>query len=324
MDRADHARVRFPHLCALAFAVALVLAFALAPAASAYEPRSHQRLTFLAAKQLNRCLGETSIPHLSPLQVRAIANSNVGLADSNFVARLFRWSYYDPLEREGHSVGWVVTTRFNDHFRQLVAELESARSDDDRQAALGRIVSYVQLVSAPARAIPVYAPRFWRWTFTDRFDLYPLQDAELEAQLDADCSHLAQTPESFQAILAEVAADTLRAVRGPIGPLPATWEAFWTIGDAPGEFGSYGPAGNSFGRYTEFPCGPPDIHRCVLLTDDPAYVAFALSRHLAAVRGTARAMLLYQQWVARLADEPVPAEPATAPPVDEGVSVDAE
>ena len=78
---------------ALAFALAaFALAMTLAPAASAYESRTHQRLTFLAAKQLNRCLAENSIPHLSPLQVRAIANSNAGLADSNFVARLFRWS----------------------------------------------------------------------------------------------------------------------------------------------------------------------------------------------------------------------------------------
>lgn len=269
----------------------------------AYEPEAHQQLTFLAAKQLARCLGEDEPVVLTPLEIRRIANSSLGMADSNFWERLFRWTYYDPLEREGNSVAWVVDTRFNDHFRELVRELEAADSQSARLREFGRIVSYIQLATSPPRAVPVFAPRFWRWSFSDRFDGYPLQESRLEALLDADCTHLAVRPESFEAILAETAAETIVAVRGRIGRLPATWEAFWTIPADRGEFGEYGPAGNSFGRYAEFPCGSTAIHRCVLITDDPAYVDFAVDRQLAAVRATARALLLFERTVGASAQE---------------------
>jgi len=263
--------------------------------ALAYDAKAHQQMTFLAAKQLSRCLGSSGEQLFSPLEVRVIATNNAALADGNFFVRLFRWNYYDPLERQDSAVAWVLDTRFTGHFRSLVRDIERAESEERALEALGRLVSYIQMVTSPARALPVYAPRFWRWTFADRFDHYPLRDAELEARLGEDCLHLERVPESFQALLAEVAGDTVRALQGPIGRLPATWESFWTPSDVPGEFGSYGPAGNNFGRYTEFPCGPTDINRCVLITDDPAYMAFALERQLAAVRATARAMLLFRQ-----------------------------
>jgi len=263
-------------------------------AAFAYDAKIHQHITFLAAKQINRCLGPGHVPPLTPLQVRSVAQGNSALADSNFMVRMLRWGYYDPLEREDMSVAWLVNTRLNDHFGRLAAGIEDAETDAERLALLGAIVSYIQLVSSPARALPVYVSRFWRWNFADRFDEYPLLDTELEAALQDDCSHLDSIPESFDAILAAVAADTRAAVRGPIGALPATWEAFWVPPDVLGGFGSYGPAGNNFGRYTEFPCGLPDIHRCVLITDDPAYTAFALERQMAAIRGTAQAIMLFQ------------------------------
>jgi len=288
MRRASRSRPRWLWLAA-------VIALCAANLSHAYAPEAHQELTFLAAKQLSRCLGDGGPAQLSPLEVRAIANSNAATADSNFFTRLVRWNYYDPLERDDNAVAWLVDTRFTDHFRKLVRELERARSEERALEALGGIISYVQTVTSPARGLPVYAPRFWRWTLSDRFDHYPLREAEIEARLDEDCSHLAQPPESYQAVLAEAAADTSRAVQGAVGRLPATWESFWTPPEAAGDFGSYGPAGNNFGRYTEFPCGKTDNHICVLITDDPAYTAFALERQLAAVRATARAMLLFLQ-----------------------------
>jgi hypothetical protein len=267
-----------------------------APAgASAYDGRMHQELTFLAAKQLNRCLGDTAAQPFTPLQVREIAARSAELADGGFFARLFRWHYFDPLERDDSSVAWVLETRFTEHFREEVRELDEARQEEDTLRAFGRLLAYLQMVSSPARAVPVYAPRFWRLTFSDRFDHFPLREAELEARLADDCSHLAHVPAGFEDLLVEVAADTVGAVKGSIGRLPATWESFWALPEEPGEFGSYGPAGNNFGRYVEFPCGTGDIHRCVLITDDPAYLAFAFDRQLAAVRATARAMLLLRR-----------------------------
>ncbi|MDZ7670498.1 MAG: hypothetical protein U5Q16_14170 [Gammaproteobacteria bacterium] len=275
---------------------ALVLSvMALPGAALGYEPERHQRLTFFAAKALNRCLDDTGVAHLTPLQVRFIANSNMGLADSNALVRFFRWSYFDPARDDDRSFLWLINTRFIDHFEELTGNVRQAADAAERYEELGRIVSYVQLVSSPPRALPVYTGRFWRWSFRDRFDDYRVDPAALERAVEAAaCDFLAPPPESFQRILADVAADTLRAVRSPIGGLPTTWEAFWVPDEDPGEFGEYGPAGNNFGRRVEFPCRSGDAARCVLLKDDPLYEEFALARQLAAVRGTARAMYLHQ------------------------------
>jgi hypothetical protein len=77
-----------------------------------------------------------------------------------------------------------------------------------------------------------------------------------------------------------------------MGGLPTDWTAFWRPNANADGFGDYGPAGNSFGRRTEFRCSGGE--RCVLLNDDPLYAEFALSRHADAVRGTQAAMLRMQ------------------------------
>jgi hypothetical protein len=254
----------------------------------------HQRLTFHAAKVLNRCLEGSDVPALTPLQVRFIATSNMGLANSNLLVRFFRWSYFDMADRDDRQLLWLINTRFLEHFEQVVGEVRSTDDASDRYRELGRIVSYVQLVSSPSRAVPVYAARFWRWSFGDRFDGYPVDEQALERALGRDCAFLDNSPDSYRAVLYEVARDTVQAVRAPMGGLPATWESFWQLGEKPGDFGDYGPAGNSFGRNVEFPCSEQPEQRCVLLNDDPLYAEFAVERQAAAVRGTARAMFLHQ------------------------------
>jgi hypothetical protein len=177
----------------------------------------------------------------------------------------------------------------------------------DRYRELGRIVSYIQLVSEPARAIPVYAARFWRWNFRDRFERFDIAPSALQAVIDHDCGIFDPPPESFQAELETVAADTIAAVRASMDGLPATWEVFWQLPERPGDFGAYGEVGNSFGRRVAFDCGDDGRKRCVLVDDDPLYVEFALARYAAAVRGTARAMWLMQSRYG------VPGSPAAVP-----------
>ncbi|MFU8814534.1 MAG: hypothetical protein ACNA7W_04250 [Pseudomonadales bacterium] len=275
------------------FAAAALL---LAPALSlGYEPQVHQRLTFFAAKALNRCLEGTEVPPLTPLQVRFIATSNMGLANSNALVRFFRWGYFDAADGGSRKFLWLVNTRFSEHFEQLEGKLQADRDESSQYRKLGRVVSYVQLVSSPPRALPVYSVRFWRWNFSDRFDRYPLDEAALQQALAGDCGFLDAPPDSYRGILEAVAADTLDAVRAPMDGLPSTWEPFWTPADAGGDFGSYGPAGNNFGRRAKFPCSEDPDQRCVLVADDPLYADFALQRQLAAVRGTAQAMYLFQR-----------------------------
>ena len=270
----------------------LVVLWCLTAQALAYDGRIHQDLTFLAAKHFNRCAADTEIPPLTPLQIRYLAKTNVGLADRNAFARMFNWRYYDRGAEAEHSVMWAIDTRFHEHFNEILARIETADSMGRLYSEVGRIINYVQLVSSPPHTVPVFTSRFWRFSFSDRFDGYPV-DVEAVAQaLGDDCSFLA-AEEDYAGVLRSAAVDTIEAVRSPIAGMPATWEAFWELAEDPEKFGEYGPAGNSFGRKTEFRCGQPQ--RCVLLRDDPLYADFAAQRHAAAVKGTLSAMLIVQR-----------------------------
>ena len=55
-----------------------------ADTSAAYDPALHQQFTFIAAKQLNRCLEGSSLPRLTPLQVRYIAKSDVAQAQGSW------------------------------------------------------------------------------------------------------------------------------------------------------------------------------------------------------------------------------------------------
>jgi hypothetical protein len=260
--------------------------------ATAYDGKVHQFLTFLAAKQFNRCVEHTDLPALTPLQVRYIARANASLVDRSVFARMFNWRYYDPADHEAHNFLWLVDTRFHSHYNELSERLGTEQDPVTAYQDLGRLVSYIQMVTAPSRAVPVYAARFWRLSFSDRFDGFPVDEEALTAALEDDCSFLDDRSMSYADVLSETADRTLAAVRGPIDGMPTHWTAFWTPSRDPGSFGDYGPAGNSFGRRTEFRCGGGQ--RCVLLQDDPLYRDFALARHVDAVRGTQAAMLLMQ------------------------------
>lgn len=258
----------------------------------AYDGKDHQFLTFLAAKQFNRCVEGTDTPPLTPLQVRYMARANASLVERSMIARMFNWRYYDQSDHSEHSFLWLVDTRFHGHYQDLSARLQNAEGTVEAYQDLGRLVSYVQMVTSPARAVPVYVARFWRFSFSDRFDGYPLDEVALTAAVEGDCAFLDAQDDSYDAVLTETANRTLAAVREPIDGLPASWTAFWMPSRDPGSFGDYGPAGNAFGKRTEFRCG--NGQRCVLLQDDPLYRDFARARHLDAVRGTQAAMLIMQ------------------------------
>lgn len=277
---------------ALRLAVVLVF-FGTTQGAVAYDGPLHQRLTFLAAKHFNRCVADSAIPMLTALQVRYMARSNVGLAETNFFVRMFRWGYYDREDQSERSLLWLVDTRFHEHFNEILERLDKAEEPVRIYQDLGRILGYLQTVTSPAHTVPVYTARFWRLSFADRFDSYPVDEQALATALGDDCSFLERWYDSYTDILRVVAEDTLAAVSQPISGMPVSWEAFWELGDDADDFGEYGPAGNTFGRSTSFRCG--NRQRCILLDDDPLYAEFALQRHLQAVRGSLAAMQLMQR-----------------------------
>ena len=284
----------------------LLLVVGLLPAgfAGAYEGRLHQQLTFIAAKQFNSCVAETGVPRLTPLEVRYIAKTNVSQAERNLFSRMFNWRYYDPGQESEKNLLWAFDTRFHEHFNEVQARLDTADDTRKRYSNLGRLISYIQVVSSPAHSVPVYTARFWRFSLADKFDAFPIDETALGEQLGCDFLH-APAPD-YQAVVRAVATDTLAAVSSPIEGMPASWEAFWVPAREPGSFGDYGPAGNSFGRKTEFRCQGDE--RCVLLRNDPLYAEFARQRHIAAVNGTMSAMLIMQTSLGREVAEVVGAQ----------------
>ena len=272
--------------------IALV-GLALAAPLHAYESAIHQTLTFLAAKQLNRCLDESDVPKMHALQVRVIAKENANLADSNPFLRMIRWSYYDRSGGHDKELLWVIDTRLHEHFDRQVQRLGQDTTPNATYRRAGRILSYVQEVTSPAHAVPVYTTRWWRLGLRDRFDGYRVDQARLAAAVEKSCRHVLAGPSDYHSILRQTAENTLTAVQAPMFGLPATWEAFWRLHEDAGKFGEYGPAGNNFGRDTSFRCGEGE--RCVLLREDPLYQDFALQRHITAVVASMRVLLTLQK-----------------------------
>ena len=260
--------------------------------AVAYESKLHQQLTFIAAKHFNRCVEGGDALSLSPLQVRYVAKANVAQADTNIFRKMFNWGYYNRDGQAQRGWFWVVDTRLHEHFNELVQRAQRTKDPVRRYRTVGRLLNYIQDVSSPAHAVPVYASRFWRLSFSDRFDGYRLDEETLAAALADACDVLDRPANDYYDVLAEVADDTVAALEQPIAGLPATWESFWKLDKDPGDFGEYGPAGNNFGRDTEFRCD--NGQRCVLLKRDPLYERFAMERHRAAVLGTMRTLYLLQ------------------------------
>ncbi|MCB1684492.1 MAG: hypothetical protein R3E82_13565 [Pseudomonadales bacterium] len=295
--------------------VLLIACLCSATSALGYEASTHQYLTFFAARHFNHCVTETDIPRLTPLEVRYMARASAGVAETGFFLRMFRWNYYDPKGQSGKNLLWLVETRFHKHFNELTEGLERTGDPVDAYRDLGRLLGYIQMVTSPAHAVPVFTARFWRFSFSDRFDNHPVDEAGVELRMIDDCSFLegaGDVPgESIQDVLVATAERTIASVRETIPGIPATWEAFWMPSRRGGDFGEYGDAGNSFGRRVEFRCGGAharDLNEatqasdaggstrqhCVLLNDDPLYDEFALARHVDAIRASLRVMLIMQ------------------------------
>ena len=266
-----------------------ILLFGASMPSFGYTPEIHQKLTFIAAKQLNRCLEGTDLPRFNALQVRIIAKANTRQADANLFVRMFRWNYYDRAGAGDRDILWVIDTRFDEHFNEVVERLRALDSVNDRYRQLGRILGYVQDVTSPPHALPVYATRWWRLSLQDRFDRFPVDEEGVAELVASSCPALLTPTPGYRGVLEETARATLAAVQRLIEGLPVSWEVFWEPHENPARFGSYGPAGNRFGRSTKFPCGQSEP--CVLLDDDPLYLDFAMRRHAAAVTASMRAMM---------------------------------
>lgn len=270
----------------------LLIAEALPGRAVAYTPEIHQQLTFIAARQFNRCVQDADgIERLSALDTRYIVKANVAQADNNMFVRMFRWNYYNRADQGTRSSWWLVETRFHGHFSELIGQLQDTERKRRRLQTLGRLLTYIQKVSSPPHVVPVFTGRWWRFSMSDRFNRFPVDADAVERAVADVCDRIDPASDSYSQLLIDAAEDTIAAVKSPIAGFPATWESYWKFADEADDFGEYGRAGNAFGDRTEFRCGG---ERCLLLKDDPLYEEFALRRHVSAVIASMRAMALMQ------------------------------
>ena len=275
-------------------ALALVAAVG-SGSALAYEGEIHQQLTFIAARHYNQCVEGTREALLTPLQVRYIAKANAAQADRSWWRRLFRWNYYDRSEQSAGRVLWLLETRMHASFRDSLERLGNAQDLGRQFTSLGRVVNHVQDATTPSFVAPIFTTRWWRFNVGDRFASFPVDGAALSAPQLEMCAEVRAADGSFETLLTATAERTLASIREPIRGMPATWEAFWEFDRDADDFGSYGPAGNNFGRQTTFRCPGDEGRDCVLLAADPLYYEYAAARHRDAVRATVRALALVRQ-----------------------------
>lgn len=287
-------------------ASALMLAL-LAGDVWAYASETRQQLTFMAAKQFNECVAGTDVPRLTALQVRYLVRGNLSEGDPGLARRTANWQFYDRRNQSTPRVLWTIDTRMHARFDELAEAVfaEDLEEDLPRFERLGEVVHYLQTVTVPANVVPIYHPRRWRWNAADAFTRYPIDREALLGRLAQACVELLATPdtEGLGTLLDSTAAVTIANIRAPIADMNATWQVFWREGEA-GEFGSYGPAGNRFGREADFPCRS---ERCRLLDNDPIYAEFALRQHRLAVVSSMRAMLILQRF--RVREDPALVQP---------------
>lgn len=279
----------------------------------AYPEAVHQEMTFLAARLVNQCLIAGGQVPLTALQVRHIARANVQMAGRNALVRMFRWNYHASVPGAGRTLWGLVDTRFEGHYQELADTFGTVGETPSRLRKLGRMVFYLQRMSTPHRVVPVFSERFWRFSFSDRFDAWPIDHEQLAQSAAGGCDSLLTDHPSPAALLSSVVADTVEAVRSPISGLPVSWEVFWQLPEQTGAFGTYGVAGNRFGDETEFECGGSE--RCVLLRLDPLYRDFALARHTTAIRATMQALM----WLRRPPAEAVEVSETTPSTSNSGV-----
>ena len=274
---------------------ALLLAALWGLPVAAYEGHVHQQLTFIAARHYNRCVEETPLARLTPLQVRYVAQANANQADKPWWQRLFRWNYYDRSRQSPGRVLGLLETRMHATFRQTLERLREARDLGRRFTNLGRVVNHVQDATTPAHVVPVFTTRWWRFSVADRFASFAVDEKALQSALGEACASVRGADGTFEELLVSTAERTLESISEPIRGMPSSWSAFWELDGDNDDFGSYGVAGNNFGRETTFKCGEDDARECVLLAQDPLYAEYAAARHLDAVRATMSALAMEQQ-----------------------------
>lgn len=261
----------------------------------AYLPVIHETLTRIAGERFNECAVRKG--H-EPLKCESIGNivKGVRYEDDQFILkRLLTWHFYDRSPKKRESI-ICKRTRLHARFDELSKRVNRSAPSKEAYSELGKLIHYLQDVTVPAHAIPIFHPTpILKWPFTknDSFDEFAVQKSDSTDIANEECDNLLEggIGKSYNELLSATAQSTLNSISEPIGDTSETWSVFWQLSE-PGSFGCYGPEGNNFGKAIPLDC---EGEACNLEEGDPIYVEYAKARHLEAIDVTIRAILNYQQ-----------------------------
>jgi len=284
--------------------------------ADAYEPATHYRFTVEAISQFKECFPNNKFILKGRNRIADYTEHEDSILHNFW--RFGQWHFFSPKGDLGRSgLGFRISMDYRFHY--LEKKLEKLISKDSLRKfdwseiheTIGRLIHYVQDVTAPPHVMPIY-----HWSGKkDLFDGYPF-DASKVANLFKQnkvkvCSDISTSnyPDLFS-LLVQAAKNTKRvAVKEPLRisgshNSDATWGLFWkedkNCKDIVKEkFKDYGPLGNNYGNNhiwdrCDLPEGYSPLYKycggesCII--DKTAYVNFAQRRHQEAVNLTMKAL----------------------------------
>jgi len=282
---------------------------------SAYSLKNHEQITAGASALINQCRQHELLTTLNPEpQLPVLIAYNLDQDQILRKARLWHFPFdkkQPPLKSATSWVGntLVLSTSFNIWSDYLYAQAQLTTQHKELYPAMGALLHYIQDVSVPAHAVPIFHPVRYFPPKADGFDSwqqfnpYPwLQD---EAQLKKVCGEIAAQTGNGQSILQATQQQTRDNIRAGVGlnfgltlepnadlnAAPSVWLKLYPI-DAPKPdgFAQYGC--DSGGDYGEA------LLKCdgkAIAVPLQAYIDFASAQRNLATVASAGLIYLLQQ-----------------------------
>ena len=241
--------------------VGLLLIFSLQ--AQAYSLKNHEQITRDASALINQCRQHKLLTTLSPkAQLPVLIAYNLDQDQLLRKARLWHFPFDKHQPPLKSATGWVgntlvISTSFNLWTDYLFTQAQLARLHREVYPAMGALLHYIQDVSVPAHAVPIFHPVRYFPPKADGFDswqqfnAYPwLQD---EARLLKVCGKIAAQDGNAQSILVSTQQQTRDNIQNGVGldlnAQPNVWRKLYPLDTAkPDGFAQYGcDSGGDYG-----------------------------------------------------------------------------
>ncbi|MEH6343630.1 MAG: hypothetical protein V7785_00970 [Bermanella sp.] len=281
--------------------VGLLMIFSLQ--AMAYSLKNHEQITRDASALINECRQQKLITTLNPeAQLPVLIAYNLDQDQILRKARLWHFPFdknQPPLKSATSWVGntLVISTSFNLWTDYLYTQAQLTRLHREIYPAMGALLHYIQDVSVPAHAVPIFHPVRYFPPKADGFDSWQQFNAypwlQNEAQLKKVCGKIAAQDGNAQSILASTQQQTRDNIQNGMGlnAEPDVWLKLYPLDAAkPDGFAQYGC--DSGGDYGDAVLNCDDQQIEVPLQD---YINFASAQRNLATVASARLIYVMQQ-----------------------------